>query len=294
MAERYGGEYSPRGRSGGANTGSPPPAPGLAGARRTRAGLRSNLLFVMPLIFLWPAFTSGATGLALYLACLGTLLLAAWLTREGLLAQEAWECRKVARRPAIPRKIFGSVLTGAGLAIAGLAGGGLVSAGVFAVLGAVLHGFAFGLDPLSDKGMEGVDLRQQDRVTRAVQEAEAHLAAMADAARRAGDRQVADRVAAFSATAREMFRAVEEDPRDLTSARRFMGVYLMGARDATVKFADIFSRSRSPQARADYLALLDEMEGNYARRTEKLLLDDHTDLDIEIEVLRDRLQRERA
>ncbi|SIN81795.1 5-bromo-4-chloroindolyl phosphate hydrolysis family protein [Vannielia litorea] len=302
MAERYGGKFSPKGSQAGDAGVKPAPgapkvssmAPRFAGATRARAGMRSNLMFVVPLVFLWHAFTSDPTGLALYLAAVGVLLLAAWLTREGLKAQEAWEARKVARRPGIPRKLFGSALTGAGLGLVGLAGHGVLEAVIFAILGAGLHGFAFGLDPMSDKGMEGIDTHQQDRVARAVGEAEAHLAAMADAVKRAGDRGVADRVARFSQTARTMFRTVEEDPRDLTAARKFMGVYLMGARDATVKFADFYARKHDPKAREDYLALLDEMESNYAQRTEKLLLDDKTDLDIEIEVLRERLQREGA
>jgi len=163
---------------------------------------------------------------------------------------------------------------------------------IFAVLGAVIHSFAFGLDPLKDKGAEGVDLFQTDRVARAVDEAEKHLVAMSDAIKRAGDRQLEGRVERFKSTARDLFRTVEEDPRDLTAARKYMSVYLLGAKDATVKFADIYSRNRDSGARQDYLTLLDDLEGNFAARTEKLLLDDRSDLTIEIDVLRDRLQRE--
>ena len=46
------------------------------------------------------------------------------------------------------------------------------------------------------------------------------------------------------------------------------------------------------QARADYLALLDDLEQNFAARNEKLLLEDRGDLNIEIDVLRARLERE--
>ena len=46
------------------------------------------------------------------------------------------------------------------------------------------------------------------------------------------------------------------------------------------------------QARADYAALLDDLEQNFAARTRALLTEDRTDLTIEIDVLRDRLQRE--
>ncbi|WP_306152967.1 5-bromo-4-chloroindolyl phosphate hydrolysis family protein [Roseovarius sp. MMSF_3281] len=289
MAQRYGGKYSPDGGQGG-------PAPvdrgSFQGAKRTKAGGRVNLLFLAPLPLIFKAFTSEPIDMAMYLAALGLLILAAWLTREGILAQEAYEARKVARRPALPRKIVGSLATGLGLGIAGFAGFGALEAVIFAALGAVIHSFAFGLDPLKDKGAEGVDMFQTDRVARAVDEAEKHLVAMSEAIKRAGDRQLEGRVERFKSTARDLFRTVEEDPRDLTAARKYLSVYLLGAKDATVKFADIYSRNRDSAARQDYLTLLDDLEGNFAARTEKLLLDDRSDLTIEIDVLRDRLQRE--
>jgi hypothetical protein len=115
---------------------------------------------------------------------------------------------------------------------------------------------------------------------------------MSDAMLRAGDRQLMARLERFQTTARDLFRTVENDPRDLTAVRKYLGVYLLGARDATVKFAEIWSRSRDPQARTDYEALLNDLEQNFAARTQKMLLDDRSDLTVEIEVLRERLDRE--
>jgi len=282
MAQRFGGQHSP---------GGTPDKPQWAGKAPSRAGALVNGLFVVPFPLVILAFFKEPTGLALNLAAFGLLMLAAWLTREGVLAHEAFDARKVAKRPAIPRKMFASVLTGLGLAVAG-AGGGILTPAIFAVLGGGLHFLTFGADPLCDKGVEGVDQFQADRVARVVNEAEAHIAAMKDAILRAGDRQLETRVDRFIATARDMCRTVEEDPRDLTSARKFLGVYLMGARDATAKFADIFARTRDAKARNDYVALLDDLEQGFAQRTAKLLLEDRTDLDVEIDVLRDRLARE--
>ncbi|MGH1452011.1 MAG: 5-bromo-4-chloroindolyl phosphate hydrolysis family protein [Paracoccaceae bacterium] len=291
MAQRYGGKYSP-GDTPTPDPDSMKPRP-MQHARRTRAGGRVNLLFLAPLPLVWQAFGNGATAMALNLLALGTLLLAAWLTREGLIAQEAYDARKVARRPALPRKILGSVLTGLGLATAGYAAAGDLAAPlIYLVVGAALHLFAFGPDPLKNKGMEGIDQFQTDRVARAVGAAEQHLAEMSDAMSRAGDRQMTQRMEQFQTTARDLFRTVEEDPRDLTAARKYLSVYLMGARDATVKFADIYARTRDAQARHDYAALLDDLEQNFAARTRKMLVDDRSDLNVEIDVLRDRLQRE--
>jgi hypothetical protein len=289
MAQRFGGKFSPDG------DGSPPPARtgGYRGARRTRAGGRVNLLFMAPLPLAVRAFTSGPVEMALNLAALGLLLLAAWLTREGILAQEAYEARKIARRPAIPRKIFASLLTGAGLGVAGFAtGGGLFEPLIYAVAGTALHSLAFGLDPLRDKGREGVDSFQTDRVARVVDQAEDYLKSMSDAIRRTGDRALESRLDQFQITVRDMLRTVEDDPRDLTRARKYLGVYLMGARDASVKYADLATRAPNPQAREKYLALLSDLEQNFTAKTRALMADSSTDLDIEIEVLRDRLERE--
>jgi len=286
MARRFGAKFS---RRGGEAEG-----PGAwRGAVRTRAGGRVNLLFLAPLPLVWAAFTSGAVGLALNLGALGLMLLAAWLTREGIRAQEVYEARKVARRPAFPRKIAASLLTGAGLGLAGLAdGGAALAAVIYALVGAALHALAFGLDPLRDKGMEGMDAFQSARVARAVDKAETYLGEMTGAVTRAGDRQAEERVARFQASVREMLRSVEDDPRDLATARKYLTIYLIGARDATIKFADIYARSRDAGARRDYFALLDDLEENFTAKTRDLLRDDSTDLEVEVEVLRERLARE--
>lgn len=290
MSQRFGGKYSPDGTD---DTSQPAARSPFQGARVDPIGARSNILFIpaIPMVFL--ALNDGAVNLTLALIAAALLTLAAWLLRGGLLAEAAYAARKVARRPAIPRKLFASVLTGVGIGLAAYrVEPGLVAPILFGLAAGGLHVAAFGIDPLKNKGMEGIDTFQQDRVARVVDEAETHLSAMTDAMKRAEDRKMELKLETFQATARDLIRTVEEDPRDLTAARKYLGVYLMGARDATIKFADIYARTRDAQARTDYGALLDDLSDNFAARTRKLLVDDRSDLNIEIDVLRDRLQRE--
>jgi len=291
MAKRFGGKYSPD------------DAPGNAAAPTPRArvtvdpvGGRANILFVPPVVLLATSFGGGASGLTLGMIGAGVLALGAWLLREGLRAEAAFAERKVARRPALPRKIFAAAAAGLGTALAvaahqnGLSE--ILAPLLFGLCATALHLAAFGIDPLKSKGMEGIDTFQQDRVARVVDEAEKTLAQMTDAIARAGDRRAEAQLTQFQDAARTLIRTVEEDPRDLTAARKYLSVYLHGARDATVKFADIYARTRDSQARDDYLALLTDLEQNFAARTEKSLLDDRSDLTVEIDVLRERLSRE--
>lgn len=291
MATRFGGPNSPGG--------DPRPAEGreprqrLPRKRRSPVGARVNLLFALPFLWAVSAFFRDPAGMAQNLGVFALLMFAAWMTREGVIAQDAYDQRRVARRPALPRKIFGSVAMGLGLALSGFgADGGALVPAILGGFGAALHLMAFGPDPLRDKGMAGIDEFQTDRVARAVEGAEAHLTRMSDAILRARDRKLEDRLQAFQAHVRELLRAVEDDPQNLTSARRYLGVYLQGASDATIKFVELYERERNAEARADYVALLDDLEENFMLRTETLRDHDRQELDIEIDVLRERLERE--
>jgi hypothetical protein len=292
MAQRYGGKYSPGERPKGASAEAVRDA--VAETRRVdAAGAKSNLMFVPPAIAALTGLLGGPEVLILSLGSAAVLTLGAWLLREGLRAEAAYESRAIARRPAIPRKIMAAVLAGGGALLAALSGGTDLLGGVlYGVAAAGLHLAAFGIDPLGDKRVEGVDSFQQDRVARVVEEAEAYLAAIRDTVASLGDRALQTRVAGFEALARRLIRTVEEDPRDLTAARKYLGVYLMGARDATLRFAEVWRRSRDPQARADYEALLGDLETTYAQSTTRLLEGGREAMDLEIKVLRDRLGRE--
>ncbi len=294
MAERFGGKFSPNDKA--ESKGPTPDAVRQAVAEDRQvdaAGAKANLLFLPAILIAGLSLTSGPVNLALGLIAGAVLTLAAWLLRDGLRAEAAYNARTVARRPALPRKMFASALTGIGIAMAAWTGdNGIIGSVIYGLAAAGLHVAAFGIDPLRDKRMEGIDTFQQDRVARVVVEAEAYLAAMKDHISTLTDRALDLRVTSFQALARKMIRTVEEDPRDLTEARKFLGVYLMGARDATVKFVDLYKRTRDAQARTDYESLLTDLETNFSARTEKLLEGGRSDMDIEIKVLRDRLQRE--
>ena len=73
--------------------------------RVNAAGARVNLLFIVPFLWAFSAFFRDPAGLVQHLAVFALLILSAWLTREGVIAQDAYDQRKIARRPAIPRKI---------------------------------------------------------------------------------------------------------------------------------------------------------------------------------------------
>jgi hypothetical protein len=260
--------------------------------------LRARLLFLLPLPLLFAGL--GAIGRANAPEMLGELggfaglMLSAWLLNEGLRAEEAYDSRAVARPPAIPRKLFAAVLTGASVGLAMFLGldQGLFAALAFGAVATIAHIAAFGIDPMKKKGMEGVDEFASERVARAIDRAEGLVREIIAAAARIGDPRLEGRVERLCDQARAVFRTVEQDPRDLAKARAFLSVYLVGLRDSTVKFADLWGRTRDPATREKFEALLGDLETSFTTHRTMLLEDNRSDLDIEIEVLRERLQQD--
>ncbi len=261
-----------------------------------RPNTAAKLLYVPAFIMLVAALRETGTNASASVLELGSFVclgLGAWLLNEGIKAEAEYNARKIARRPAIPRKAFAAALAGLGVVAGYYSGSGsLIASIVFGAIASTAHVIGFGLDPMRNKGLEGVSDFDTDRVARAVEKAEDLLRATTDAAKRIGDRTLEARVEKLANSVRSVFRAVEEDPRDLARARKFMTVYLMGARDATAKFADIYRQRRDPEARAKYESLLDDLEASFTEHRETLLLDNRSDLDVEIEVLRERLATE--
>lgn len=280
MAERFGGQYSP-------NTAQDP----LVRSAQLAPQPRIRLMFILPFLFAANAFFGSPSELLLGMGAFAALLISALLTREGMIAQSAFDARRVARRPALPRKLLGTVFVGFGLFLGARIGHtGTLESGLLGLLGGILHLLAFGADPMRSKGAEGIDQFQTDRVARYIDEAEGYLAGMKDAILRVRERGLELRVETFAETARGLFRTVENDPGDLTAARKYLTVYLVGARDATVKFADLYAQTRDNVARAQYEALLRDLETTFASRSQALLGNGKTGLDIEIDVLRERLK----
>lgn len=290
MARNFGGKFSPDGLRRTYGTGQKTRAP--QGPIRHRLASRPKWVTIAATPFLLTAFFQPPLGLVTHLMAFGMIACAMWMTGEGLAAEAAYEIRRVAKRPAIPRKLFGGVMTALGLGL-GLAAPGAVSGAVLIGAAAfVLHWLAFGPDPMRDKGLDDADSFQQNRAERMIEEGETYLAQMRQAILQAGDRKLEGRVAMFSATVEDLFERVRNNPGDLTAARRYMGVYLKGARDATVKFANLYPQTNDPQTRQAYETFLDDLERDFSAQSRKLLEGDRSDLDIEIQVLRERLARE--
>ncbi len=100
-----------------------------------------------------------------------------------------------------------------------------------------------------------------------------------------------DRVVALT---NRILERIRQDPRDLRRARKFMNVYLDGAAEVAERLVRLQQNDRAAaeQMAPRMVALLAAMERAAEELHQRLLANDTLDLDVQIEVLEQRIQRE--
>ncbi len=100
-----------------------------------------------------------------------------------------------------------------------------------------------------------------------------------------------DRVVALTD---RIIERIRQDPRDLRRARKFMNVYLDGAAQVAERLVRLQQNDRAAAAEMAprMVALLAAMERAAEELHQKLLANDTLDLDVQMEVLEQRIQRE--
>lgn len=256
------------------------------------------LMFLLPLPVLFAAVASLARGNLAGLfdntVCYGLFLGGALLLRRGLRTEAEYDRRRVAKAPW-PLKTFGGSLIAlaTGLTAWSSAHYHPVMAVAFALAALLGCHLTYGFDPRGAKRFtdsEGVDTT--DRVLEALAQAETSISAIEQATRNIGNAELNGRLRRIAAQARQILTMLEEDPRDLRRARKFLNVYLDGAKQVTEGYAKTHGRVTAPELEDNFRRVLTTIEEVFAEQQQKLLETDVTDLDVQLEVLNTQLKRE--
>jgi len=220
-------------------------------------------------------------------------MLGATANRQGLLNEARLAERRLTRGIRVPCKTIGAVLVAlaSGLTAYWGIGHGLAMSVGYAVAALLGCFFAYGFDSLGAKGPVGADA-DHARAAVALDEAYPRLGRFEANNRLIRDREINERVHGILDWARKVLSEIENDPRDVRLARKFLKVYLEGAEQVTERFAKLEKEPLSAELEHSFRTLLVDMENVFAEQHEKLLENDILDLDVQIEVLTARLRRE--
>lgn len=257
------------------------------------------LLFALPLPVLLAAIVCLAKGslpgLLANAAGYALFLVGALLTRRGLSEAAEYQRRRIALAPSYPLKTLGglTVAVATGLTAwlaAGYSPGLGVGFGLTALLGCYL---VYGFDPRTDKhATDSFGLDTTDQVVQALAKADQTIAVIEQASRRIRNPELISRLDRITALARQILTVLEEDPRDLRRARKFLNVYLEGAEQVSQGYVRLHQNAQSPELEVNFRTVLVTIEEVFQEQYQKLLQNDLRDLDVKIEVLQTQLKRE--
>jgi 5-bromo-4-chloroindolyl phosphate hydrolysis protein len=129
-------------------------------------------------------------------------------------------------------------------------------------------------------------------VTEALAEAEERLLNIEQAAGRIGNPELRRRLGRIADQGREILGRIEQRPRDLRRARKFLTVYLEGAERVTRGYAATHRAADYAELEQSFRNVLITIEDVFAEQQKRLLETDLMDLDVQIEVLEKQLKRE--
>jgi hypothetical protein len=261
--------------------------PALAGPRRWALSLYllPSPLIVEAMLSLWSGnFTGVLTSTAAY----GLFVAAAQLIRHG---SEAETARKRAARRRWPWKTLGAVVTGiaSGFTAAVEAGHDVPIAIAFGVVAAIGARLVYGGDePLSLSAPP----RAGDADEAVLGPARLRLERIEALARSLPSPEFRLRLASIADQVGDLITAVEQEPSNLALTRRFFNVYLDHSVEVMESYARVFPASGSADLEHSFRSLLVNIENTCEQQRRSLLQRDLLDLDVQIEVLNQRLQQE--
>jgi len=203
--------------------------------------------------------------------------------------------RKIAKAPKIKYKTISLIIFTIAVFITSRWGAGnsfLVSVG-YAIAGFFGFYLYYGVDPLKDK-IQNVSLSvTPEEVIEALNEAEKKIEAIEDARVSIYNLELNKRLRDIVKEAKGVLKLIEENPNDLYRARKFLVVYLDGAKRVIEGYAKTKKEGdENRELEEKFRKILDTIENNFKQQRQKLKENAIENLDVQIEVLKKQMKYE--
>lgn len=262
---------------------------------------RGWLLYLLPLPLLPAtvvALTGGHVGAALARAAgFALAMLAATLIRKGIRLEAEGKLRRFKRRAStIPYRLIGSAVLSVAIFIVaywGILGDyGLIESTLFGLavmLGCYLY---YDFDSTQkDPEIAAVGITTEELIE-LLDEAEERISAIEQASKEIKNVEFKDRLRRIVREARAILDTIEEDPTDARRARKFLKVYLDGAKQVTEGYVKAHRNDANPVLEDNFRRVLTTIETVVATQQEKLRENNVSELDVNIEVLQMQIEKE--
>jgi 5-bromo-4-chloroindolyl phosphate hydrolysis protein len=228
-----------------------------------------------------------ASGFALY-------VFAAWCLRKGLQAETTYAQSPLAQVPKRPLKMLAAIITALATGLIAWLGARQTFPVALMFAGGAFLGMylSYGFDLRQKKKIADAQGYSGDEILRMLEESSQIIRKIEQANNKIRNTELNQRIENICAIADRILAEIESDPRDIRRARKFLNVYLDGARQVTEGYAKTHQQTQAGQLEQNFRNVLETIESVFQEQHQKLLEEDVFDLDVKIEVLTTQLKRE--
>ncbi len=218
-------------------------------------------------------------------------LFVARIAQKGFIQEAQYHKDTFSQAPKIPYKmIAGYLLAGATLFTAYFAGGQDLGKSAFlAVIATVGYYLYYGFDPKSDKFNNLGDI-SAEFVLDTIKEAREKLADIQADMNMIDDEALYDKLSIAVAKSEAILQTIQEDPKDVRVARKFLTVYIDGVAKVTNAYASLDESQITPETKSKLHALMDDVEARFDKELKRLKENNAFDLDVHMDVLKEQIK----
>ena len=261
---------------------------------------RGVLLFILPLPIVIALLVSlvqgGVTKVLSDGVALSLFLAGAITTRHGFAKQAESEAKGLSvALNTVPYKTLGAGFVSLGTFVTSYfsVSHDLLFSLVVAVLTLLGFYFSYGFDLNSVNEFDGAASEHaNDEWQKALVEATEKIDAIEDASKHLANDELRQRIKRIIALARQVIKTIEQSPKDLMRARKFLYVYLDGAKSVCEGYAKTHEKAATHELESNFRNVLITIEDVFTQQQQRLLEKEVMDLDVQIEVLHKQLKRE--
>jgi len=251
-------------------------------------------------IFLAPLFLAVILALTernisaflLNLTAFGLFYTTAKLNTLGLANEFKYHQEKLTKAPKRPYKTFSATLLGISTFFTTtIAGGESLFTGLFlSLISSVGYYLYYGLDPRNDK-LENIGDISADLVLKTISEAKSKLLKIEKHIDEiSNDALLQKKLSLAVEKAEYIIQTIQEDPKDIRVARKFLVVYIDGLENVTNAYTSMDEADIKKETKEKLHQLLEDVERRFDKELMRLKKNNEFDLDVNIDVLQQQIK----
>ena len=218
-------------------------------------------------------------------------LAVARLAKKGFFEEGNYHANTFAKAPKVPYKmIAGYLLGGATFFTAFISGGQpFVKSAFLAVVATIGYYMFYGFDPKTDKFKNLGDV-SAEFVLETIQEAKKKITHIETDMQKITDTLLYEKLTVAVSKAQSILQTIQEDPKDVRVARKFLTVYIDGVAKVTDAYTDMDEKDITTQTKEKLHTLMDDVEVRFEKELQRLKNNNEFDLDVHIDVLKEQIK----